>query len=261
MVIIGTTDTDYPEKPETVHSERADVDYLLGIIDQYFPEAKIKEEDILSSYAGVRPLVHDGSSTESGTSREHVILHTPQNVTFVAGGKYTTYRRMARDVIENVLKNEFSLEDRIKYARNQTRYVINPLITAEKLNDSIAQAPRWAQEFNVNEKDAVFLAERHGFEAREILQEGSSSGLKNIWEMEALFAMRYTMCRHLRDFMLRRSPLFLATRDHGFSVLDQVAAVFQKERGWSGAQLVEEKKLYFDHLEFELGWRKTSGQI
>ena len=255
MVIIGTTDTDYPQAPETVHSERGDVDYLIEVASKYFPKAKIKEEDILASYSGVRPLVHDDSSTESGTSREHMILHTPQNVTFVAGGKYTTYRRMARDVIESVLKNEFTLEDRIKYARNQTRDVINPLVTAEKLNEAIGQSHLWAAEFGLNKKDTLFLAERHGFEGYEMLIEGREAGHKNIWEMEALFAARYTMCRHLRDFMLRRSPLFLATRDHGASVLNQVAAVLQKERNWSATQLEEEKKLYFDHQKFEMGWR------
>lgn len=129
MVIVGTTDTDFKESPETVHSTKDDVSYLLRIVDGYFPEAKITEGDIIASYSGVRPLVADGSSTESKTSREHVILHTQRNVTFVAGGKYTTYRRMARDIVEVVLKEEFSLEERVKYARNQTREVINPIIT------------------------------------------------------------------------------------------------------------------------------------
>lgn len=255
MVIVGTTDTDFTASPETVHSDKEDVKYLLNIIDGYFPEAKITEKDIIASYSGVRPLVADGSSTESKTSREHVILHTPRNVTFVAGGKYTTYRRMARDIMEVVLKEEFVLEDRIKFARNQTREVINPIITPEKLSEALAQSLSWAPEYGLIEAETLKLAERHGFEALDILEQGEKAGLHRPWEMEALFASHYTMCFHLKDFMLRRTPLFLATIDHGFTLLDSIAEVFRKERDWSDKQIEEEKQLYKDHLKFEMGWR------
>lgn len=255
MVIVGTTDTDFTGSPETVHSDKEDVAYLLKIIDGYFPEAKIIEKDIIASYSGVRPLVADGSSTESKTSREHVILHTPHNVTFVAGGKYTTYRRMARDIMEVVLKEEFILEDRIKFARNQTREVINPIVTPEKLSEALAQSLSWAAEYGLTEAETLKLAERHGFEALEILEQGEKAGLHRPWEMEALFASHYTMCFHLRDFMLRRTPLFLANADHGFVLLDAIAEVFRKERDWSDKQVEEEKQLYKDHLKFEMGWR------
>src|SRR5205823_4724430 len=118
IVIVGTTDTDYKENPEGVKSNLEDVDYLINVVNGYFPGSPINKTDIISSYAGVRPLVDDGSHSESKTSREHVILNTSHNITFVAGGKYTTYRRMARDIMETVLRKEFSVEDRIQFARN-----------------------------------------------------------------------------------------------------------------------------------------------
>jgi glycerol-3-phosphate dehydrogenase len=256
MVIVGTTDTDYPLSPETVHSERADVDYLLNIVGNYFPNAGITEKDIVASYSGVRPLVNDGSATESKTSREHVIIHSPHNVTFVAGGKYTTYRRMARDVVENVLAHEFALEDRIKFARNQTREAINPLVTSEKLAEATAVSDTWAREFGLTAAEMRLLAERHGFEARDIVERGRSQGLHRPWQMEALFAINYTMCLHLRDFMLRRSPLFLAYHDHGISQIDSIVDVFVKSQGWDAARVVQEKQMFKDHLNFELGWRR-----
>jgi glycerol-3-phosphate dehydrogenase len=255
IIIIGTTDTDFPQDPSTVHTERPDVEYLLGVVAEYFPKAKIQESDIISTYSGVRPLVDDGSGSESKTSREHVILHTPQNVTFVAGGKYTTYRRMARDIIENVLRNEFTLEERIQYARNQTRQAINPLVTPEKLSESLAQSISWAAEFGLTDAETRRLAERHGAEGLEILELGEERGLETPWEMEALFAIQHTMCIHLRDFMLRRSPLYLTHYDHGAGILDKIAAVFQREYSWSQEELQAEKKLYDDHLKLELGWR------
>lgn len=262
MIIIGTTDTDFKGDPSQVHTEKADVDYLLGIMRFYFPRADIKEEDIISSYAGVRPLVDDGSVSESKTSREHVILNTPHNVTFVAGGKYTTYRRIARDILENVLKNEFSLEKRIEFARNQTREAINPIVTPEKLSEALAQSHRWASPYGLTEKETRFLAERHGFEALDIIKEGRKQKLLNSWEMEALFACHRTMCLHLKDFMLRRCPLFLADKDHGLPLLSRIGQVFKNEYGWSDERLEEEKRLYLDHFQFEMGWRtRASGAV
>jgi glycerol-3-phosphate dehydrogenase len=258
MVILGTTDTDYPGNPADVHSERADVDYLLSVVQQYLPKAGITEKDIVASYSGIRPLVNDGSATESKTSREHVILHTPHNITFVAGGKYTTYRRMARDIIEKVLAEEFSLEDRITFARNQTRDPLNPLVTVEKLSESIAQSKNWAPEFNLKKEETYLLAERYGFEAYEILKNGRSQNLSGAWEMEAAFAIQNTMCLHLRDFMLRRTPLFLARTDHGFPLVDAIAQVFAKEFNWSDSRIKDEKNLYNEHLTFEMGWRHST---
>lgn len=255
MVILGTTDTDYPGNPSDVHSGRNDVNYLLSIVQSYLPQAAITEKDIIASYSGVRPLVNDGSSTESKTSREHVILPTPHNITFVAGGKYTTYRRMARDIIENVLEKEFSLEKRIQYSRNQTREPINPLVTVEKLSEAIAQSTQWAQEFKILKSESLMLAERYGPEAYEILKTGRKQKLTGPWEMEALFAIEHTMCLHLRDFMLRRTPLFLARADHGFPLVDNVVGVFEKAYGWSENKIKSEKELYHQHLVHEMGWR------
>lgn len=255
MIIVGTTDTDFSGDPGTVRTEREDVEYLLAIIQSYFPEANLTEADIISSYSGVRPLVADSSQGASATSREHIILPTKQNVTFVAGGKYTTYRRMARDIVEKILKNEFSLEERVQFARNQTREPINPLVTVEKLSESIAQSINWAGEFGLTEIETQTLAERHGFEALEILENSEVKNYSCVWEAEALFAIRHTMCFHLRDFMIRRSPLYLAHADHGLSILDKITKVFQNELGWSDSDIKREKELFLEHLKHELNWQ------
>jgi glycerol-3-phosphate dehydrogenase len=162
---------------------------------------------------------------------------------------------MARDIIEAVLKNEFVLEDRIKFARNQTREVINPVITPEKLSEALMQSLTWAQEFGLKEDQTNMLAQRHGFEGLDILKEGEDAGLSQPWEMEALFACRYTMCFHLKDFMLRRVPLFLALKDHGFSFLEGITRVMAAELSWNKDKAEEELRLYKDHLKFEMGWR------
>ncbi|MBK9293849.1 MAG: glycerol-3-phosphate dehydrogenase/oxidase [Oligoflexia bacterium] len=261
IVIIGTTDTDYPGDPAGVHSELLDVDYLIGIVEKYFSHAKITKKDIIASYAGVRPLVHDGSATESKTSREHVIKHTNHNITFVAGGKYTTYRRMARDIVELVLKKEFSLEHKIQFARNQTRLPINPLVTVDTLSVALSQAEDWAKEFSLSLKEATVLAQRHGMEALNLLKKHSDlvkpfTKGSQIWQIEASRAIEQTMCLHLKDFMLRRCPLYLTQKDHGMSVIGEVADLMQKKLGWTDSQKNAEVELYVKHIAFEMGWQE-----
>jgi glycerol-3-phosphate dehydrogenase len=199
--------------------------------------------------------VNDGSSTEGKTSREHTILKTPHNVTFVAGGKYTTYRLMAEQIVDKILP-DFAIDKRVQFMTGRTKDPINPAVTAESLRQSFQEVDIWESEYGITPQEAFVLAQRHGPEATTVLSEGCRAGLKNVWEMEARFAIKNTMCLHLRDFMLRRSPLFLSYPDHGHSLVPGIARVFQTAYGWTDARTKEEVELFLQHESNELGWVK-----
>lgn len=259
MVIIGTTDTDFKGDPATVHTERSDVDYLLKIVGEYFPGADIKEQDILSSYAGVRPLVNDGSETESKTSREHVIFSDPQGITFVAGGKYTTYRNMAEQTVRHALQF-FSFEQRQRFRKSYTKTPLNPLVTPDTLQKAEMQIPQWAKEFNLERVFVDKLVQRHGMEALDILEDGAGGQLSpdselRFWQLEAGHAIEQTMCTKLTDFILRRTPLFLSRADHGHPIIEALKPIFQFRLGLSDAQLQQDLQLLMQHEKLELGWR------
>src|SRR5690606_20090683 len=127
------------------------------------------EKDILASYAGVRPLVDDGSATESKTSREHLILTDPRNVTFVMGGKYTTYRLIAEQTLDQALQ-QFSLDEQVKWRQSQTRTPLNPQVTREKLSRARLQVHKVAKVFGLDVDTVNFLVERHGEEAFQIVE-------------------------------------------------------------------------------------------
>lgn len=264
MCIVGTTDTDYSGDPKDVHTTEEDVHYLLNVASQYFPGAKLTAKDIIASYAGVRPLVDDGSETESKTSREHVIIDDPRNVTFVAGGKYTTYRRMAAQTVESALKN-FSLEDQVKFAKNDTKIPLNDKATPSKMEEAERQARRWAQEFHLSEEAAQFLAGRHGLEAYDLLERSRrahqtgahQSSDEVLWTAEAHHAIHQTMCLGLIDFYVRRSPLFLAHHDHGLPLIALISRVFAKELGWSDSKRQEEAAAVQAYVRSELDWKKA----
>jgi glycerol-3-phosphate dehydrogenase len=259
MIIIGTTDTDYSGDPRDVHTTKADVEYLLRIVGQYFPNAKLTEKDILASYAGVRPLVHDGSQSESKTSREHLILTDPRNITFVMGGKYTTYRLISEEAIEAALK-AFSFEEQVAWSKPNTTGPLNPLVTRERLLRAGQLAASAAKEHGLDVDTVNFLIDRHGEEAFEILENHGYLGRRagkegSRWLIEAGHAIENTMCLNLLDFYLRRSPLFLARADHGLMLLGSISDLFQKAFGWSEAEKKQQVNALHAHIQSELGWR------
>lgn len=104
-VIVGTTDTDYRGRPEDVAVEASDIAYVLGTVNSYFPGLRLSPSDIVSSWAGLRPLVAKADGSPSDISRAHEI-HSPEPGWWdITGGKLTTYRLMAEQAVDRVLRH------------------------------------------------------------------------------------------------------------------------------------------------------------
>ena len=101
--LIGTTDTDYGLDLDRVSVDKTDADYLLNETDRILTAAKIVPEAIIAAFAGVRPLL-SASGKASSISREHAILESPYGIISVLGGKYTTYRLMAKEAVDRAVK-------------------------------------------------------------------------------------------------------------------------------------------------------------
>ncbi len=104
-LILGTTDTDYDGDPAQVHTDGADVDYILKVVNQAFPQAAISPADVIATWAGVRPLIAPATSqagAPSDISRNHQIRMTEPGWFDVAGGKLTTYRLMAEQTVDRI---------------------------------------------------------------------------------------------------------------------------------------------------------------
>ncbi|MGE3387757.1 MAG: glycerol-3-phosphate dehydrogenase/oxidase [Bdellovibrionales bacterium] len=260
MVIVGTTDTDFTADPYSVHTTREDVQYLLQVIDHYFPAAQIKERDIVASYSGVRPLVDDQSATESKTSREHQILTDARGLTVVMGGKYTTYRLMAEQAVESCL-GQFSFEEQMQFQKSRTLEPLNPLITSDLYTEKELGLKRLLRDFDQPVLLLRALFERHGTEGAQILQKYADDmvGLNNweekLWALEAAHAIHQTACQNVADFLLRRTPLVLSRADHGRPVIEAVSRVFQRHLGLSDAELNKQIKAWDEEMKQEMGWR------
>lgn len=258
MVIVGTTDTDYPGDPAAVRTEKEDVDYLLNVIANYFPGAEITRGDIVGCYAGVRPLIADSADTESKTSREHAIWSDPAGCTFVAGGKYTTYRNMARQTVDAALTSGFSLDERVRFGKSDTLTPLNPKVTPAWLERALRESPSWAERFSIPVEWARSVAERHGMEGEEILERAERelavprSSEAWLWCAEALHAAENTMCLRLTDFYFRRTPLVLSRADHGRSFSDAIARTMGARLGWNSERQKAEINALQNQIDREL---------
>ncbi len=102
--ILGTTDTDYEGPLDDVRADVSDIDYVLRVTNQFFPGAKLSNADVISAWAGLRPLVADPNGKPSDISRAHEILNPEPNWWDVAGGKLTTYRLMGEQTVDRIVK-------------------------------------------------------------------------------------------------------------------------------------------------------------
>lgn len=254
MVIIGTTDTDFSGDPGQVSTTPDDVNYLLGVAAKYFPEANLQKEDIVASYAGVRPLVKDNSATVTKTSREHTIFSDQRGITYVAGGKYTTYRLMAEQIVDESLNYLESKTNRV-IQDCSTNTALNPKVTLESKQQWDALKIFLKHHTRLSEQECQWLVERHGHEAVDIVEYGAQY---SYLQLEAIHAIRHTMCLGLVDFYCRRVPLFLANRDHGWQAVDQIIEVFKQELGWN-ATIANDQKIQLERfIHDELRWKSKT---
>lgn len=126
--ILGTTDTDYHGPLDEVFADESDVAYVLQITSQFFPATKLSTADVISAWAGLRPLIADPNGKPSDISRSHEITHPEPGWWDVAGGKLTTYRLMAEQTVDEIVESLKALNG--EAARCRT--AIEPLLPANE---------------------------------------------------------------------------------------------------------------------------------
>ncbi|HEY0944124.1 MAG TPA: glycerol-3-phosphate dehydrogenase/oxidase [Opitutaceae bacterium] len=138
-IIIGTTDTDYQARPEEVAVDADDIRYVLRATNEFFPGVVLREADVLSSWAGVRPLIANPDGTPSDISRAHQIRCPEPAWWDVAGGKLTTYRLMSEQTVDQIVRH-------LGIAAKPCRTAVEPLLEAGAARYSAIVPPACSQE-------------------------------------------------------------------------------------------------------------------
>jgi glycerol-3-phosphate dehydrogenase len=244
QTIVGTTDTFTSAPPDEVRATEADLAYLLEAANVFFPSANLTRADVVSAWAGIRPLMASGADdTDPGdASREHAIGESVHGVLSITGGKLTTYRVMAADIVDAVMTRLGKRTTR----RPPTRSVPLPGGDLAFIDEAIEAATR----ATANPELASRLVHAHGSRwsavAEEIAAPGGGEQLAGlpytIGEMR--YAARREMAWTLADLMLRRTHLAFETRDHGAAAAERVAHAVADVLGWSASEIDTQLEAY-----------------
>jgi glycerol-3-phosphate dehydrogenase len=242
--IIGTTDTDWAGSKSRPVASRADVDYLLGQANRVLA-TPLTRDDVTAVYAGLRPLLSGESDLTSRLSREHVVANPVPGLVLVAGGKYTTYRLMARDAVDAVVhgldwRTPPSCTDRV------------PLAGADGYLALWNARSRLATSSGLHVARIEHLLRRYGSLAREVLSLIAAdpalgrplAGADDYLRAEIFYAASHEGARHLDDVLARRTHIAIETADRGLEVAEEAAALAARPLRWDSGQMAREVEHY-----------------
>jgi len=252
FTIIGTTDTDYEGDLADPFCNKDDADYLVRSVKHYFPNAKLDyEENLLSTYAGIRPLVKEKGKSESDISRKHIIFFSQDGLITIAGGKLTTFRQMAEDLFNEIEKKSiFSDISREKHF-SRTRY----LVALEK--------EEWVKELEQINLDldtdiSDHLYQQYGLGAIKILEliQGDETLKQRIIDendfikAEILYTLRFELTTHLIDVFCRRTEMSLfIPHQKQQEAANVVAGIMAKEYSWDNDRKQKEIDTYMSYIK------------
>ena len=229
--VIGTTDLDHPAPlSEEARISAAEVEYLLDACAQQFPAAAITAVDVLSTWAGVRPVVSDGAEGRkpSDEKREHALWGEPGCVT-LAGGKLTTFRLLALEVLEACAP----MVGRTLADHGAATFA--PLSLPPMPGLSAAQQKRLAGRYGRALAQVLALVEQLGNQA--------VVGTDTLWA-ELAWAAEQELVLHLDDLLLRRTRLGLLVAHGAAGELPRIRALCQARLGWDDARWQQEQQDY-----------------
>ncbi|MBW0093052.1 glycerol-3-phosphate dehydrogenase/oxidase [Pseudonocardia sp. KRD-184] len=249
--IIGTTDTDWDLDKAHPAASAADIDYLLDHVNEVL-EQPLTHADVEGVYAGLRPLLSGESDATSKLSREHAVAHTAPGLVVVAGGKYTTYRIMAKDAVDAAVH---ALD--AKVPPSVTEKV--PLLGAEGFTALKNSRYVLAARYGVHEARIAHLLTRYGSLIHEVLDLVAAdpslgeelAGAPDYLRAEAVYAASHEGARHLEDVLARRTRISIETFDRGIGCVDEVAALLAPVLGWSEDQVAREVEHYRKRVDAE----------
>jgi glycerol-3-phosphate dehydrogenase len=245
--VLGTTDTDFAGTADEVWANAEDVKYLCDSGNGYFPGANLKPSDVIATWAGLRPLIAAPPDLdESEVSREHEVYTKNDGLVIIAGGKLTTYRRMAREAVTRSIKLLEDLGESVDVKRESTKHRVLPGgvgVDPVNLEGVAVIGRRLMDEHGLDVDTATHLCGVYGARAVEIanaivkdrsLGERLDKELPYVWA-EIDFAARHDLARTIEDVLQRRVPLLLVSRDQGLGILERVADRLAAIHGWNAA--------------------------
>ncbi|MGB5697213.1 MAG: glycerol-3-phosphate dehydrogenase/oxidase [Polyangiales bacterium] len=272
---VGTTDTDYDGAPGEEFATLEDVDYLIAAANHYFPNNHISRDDIISTWAGLRPLIAPepevGELSESQVSREHQILIGEDGLITIAGGKLTTYRKMAKECVD-VAVNLLKLTDKLPENIHSGQTFKFPLPGAvgwpeDDDHNKVADELSKACKCDLSQTVRLHLVDTYGMRALELaklcvadpsLTEPILPGRVEIMA-QIDFGVREELAASVSDIMIRRTQIFFRDHEQGLGAVEKVARRMAHLIGWSDQERQHSIDDYKAEVALSRRWKEAMG--
>ena len=255
VAYLGTTDTDYGQPEINPRITLEDVEYLLDAGNSTFAIEPLQPEDVVSAWAGLRPLLHQEGKSPSELSRKDEIIVGPTGLVSIAGGKLTTFRRMSERVVEIACERWREQGRGLPKPVGQSDEVL--LSGGETGDDVAAYATRLKARWSDVDAEAIDrLVQLYGSNAERLVETMSADPVLGaryapgvaVTRAEVEYAVREEMAMTLEDILERRSRLMLWDPDNGLAVAEGVARTMAAMLSWTPARVAQEVERFASHV-------------
>ncbi len=255
VTYVGTTDTNFNLDKDKVRTDLADAIYLLSAVNNMFPKINLEMEDIVSSWAGLRPLIHEEGKSASELSRKDEIFTSDTGLISIAGGKLTGYRKMAERVVDRIAKMlEENHQKELKPCTTDTIPLCgNEFKKFKHVKKYIATIFDRIKADGFTEHDAWFLVTNYGKQTETILGYYEKRTEKdNVTRMilaELQFGIAYEMVQDPMDFFIRRTGRLYFDIDSVRQFMEPVLQELQTVYKVDDAQVLKWKETLMEELK------------
>lgn len=245
ITYIGTTDTDYKEDIENVTTTKADAEYLIRAVNETFPSVKLTLTDIESSWAGLRPLIHEEGKSASALSRKDEIFISPSGLISIAGGKLTGYRKMAERIVDLVIKKYY--EDRPLKKCNTDKVQLSgaEFTNAKDVREYCKRIEKQLKPYGLEQR-TDYLVSTYGRQTNLILDNlAKQQNPKNdlaLAKAEFWYGVNYEMVFTPQDFFVRRTGMLFFDIFRLKALIDPIFEEFKTTFSWSDDKAIAERR-------------------
>lgn len=239
VTYVGTTDTFYDKSIDQPNATREDVEYILDAINYMFPAVKLNITDVESTWAGLRPLVHQDGKSPSELSRRDEIFYSKTGLISIAGGKLTGYRKMAERVLNFVAK---TMNEKKYSQTEQLKLSGGNFDSTEAILNFIYKCTGEAKQIGLTQEHIQNLVYRYGTNTDMIINKAYELAAtikdveKRILSAEIWYSINYEMANNLSDFIIRRTGRLYFERPSLENTYPYIAAEFAHTLNWTEAQ-------------------------
>ncbi len=236
ITYVGTTDTDYKGDKQEVRATLSDVRYLVDAVNETFPAVHITLADVESSWAGLRPLIHEEGKSTSELSRKDEIFESESGLISIAGGKLTGYRKMAERVVDLILESRLSDRTGMPCTTDTLFLAGSGQQTIAEIQTYTVEVARRVEQLGLKGGDGTYLVHLYGHQSDIILDYAQnhphsdpeiSLALAELW-----YGLNNEMIVRAEDFLVRRTALLYFNLHRLIKVQEAAVLSMAEQLGW-----------------------------